>query len=121
MLAGVSLALMTGRPEPRARPGAAGAVASGVAVRALLIAAARTLLGGLGTGLAIILTYYGVLFLLGLPFLGLRARPCWCWPPCGWSPRPCSPSVVRPHLPARGFDSPYLRPARPSPASCSAS
>ena len=34
------------------------------------------MLGEIGSGLAVILTYYGVLFLLGLPFLGpARARP----------------------------------------------
>ncbi len=75
VLAGVSLALMTGRRVPvRGRERAARSL--GIVVRALLIAGLGLFLGGLGSGLAIILTYYGLLFLLGLPFVGLRAPAC---------------------------------------------
>lgn len=105
VLAGVSLALMTGRESPvhgRARA----AASAGLAVRALLIAALGLLLGGLGSGLAVILTYYGVLFLLGLPFVGLRAR--WLLVCAGvWAvAAPVVSQVVRPHLPERQFESP---------------
>ena len=74
VLAGVSLALMSGRRTPLPGP-AMRRVALGLAVRALLVALLGLGLGELDTGIAVILTYYGVLFLLGLPFLALRARP----------------------------------------------
>lgn len=105
VLAGVSLALMTGGRRPLTgtdrlhRSG-------GLAVRALLIALLGLALGGLEHGIAVILTYYGLLFLLGLPFLGLTARPLLglaaAWVLLG----PVLSQVVRPHLPGRGFDSP---------------
>ena len=91
VLAGVSLALMTGRRRPvhgrdRLRASA------GLAVRAVLIAVLGFALAGLDSGLAIILTYYGVLFLLGLPFVGLRAPRSRCSPPPGSCWRRSSPS-----------------------------
>ena len=105
VLAGVSLALMTGRQGPvqgrvlRSR-------SLGLAARAVLIAALGLVLGSLGTNIAIILTYYGVLFLLGIPFLRLRARWLWLlgvvWIVLG----PLLSQVIRPMLPPRGFDSP---------------
>jgi len=73
VLAGVSLALLSGRRTPptgRARWVAVRALG----VRALLIAALGLTLGMLDSGLAVILTYYGVMFLLALPFVGLGAR-----------------------------------------------
>ena len=107
VLAGVTLALMTGRREPvRGRERLARS--AGVAVRALLIALLGLFLGGLGSGLAIILTYYGVLFLLGLPFVGLRA-PALLGLAAGWVvAAPVLSQVLRPHLPARGYASPYF-------------
>ncbi len=105
VLAGVSLALMSGRTTPLAGRPLLG-MASGLAVRALLIAALGLALGELDSGLAVILTYYGVLFLMGLPFLGLRARPLFAlalaWVVVG----PVFSQLVRPHLPARQFASP---------------
>ncbi|GAB3198520.1 hypothetical protein GCM10027062_12880 [Nocardioides hungaricus] len=99
VLAGVTLALTT-RTHRGPRDLAA------IAVRALLIAAIGLGLGGIGSGLAIILTYYGVLFLLGLPFVFLRARTlailCACWVLAA----PALSHVVRPYLPERGFASP---------------
>ena len=74
VLAGVSLVLMHRRTY-------AGA---GLAVRALLVALLGLALGELETGLAIILTYYGLLFLMGLPFLGLRAARPVLWRRPGW-------------------------------------
>jgi len=73
VLAGVSIALLSGRRTPptgRARWVAVRALG----VRALLIAAVGLTLGMLDSGLAVILTYYGVMFLLALPFIGLGAR-----------------------------------------------
>jgi Heparan-alpha-glucosaminide N-acetyltransferase, catalytic len=99
VLAGVSLALMTRSDRGPRNLGA-------IAVRALLIAALGLWLGGLGSGLAVILTYYGLLFLLGLPFVFLRARAlallCVCWVLAA----PALSHVVRPDLPERGFASP---------------
>ncbi|MGB0100038.1 MAG: heparan-alpha-glucosaminide N-acetyltransferase domain-containing protein [Nocardioides sp.] len=99
VLAGVSLALMTRRSRD---PGTLGAIAA----RALLIALLGLVLGGLDSGLAVILTYYGVLFLLGLPFVFLRARSlvilCAVWVLAA----PMLSHVVRPHLPERGIASP---------------
>lgn len=105
VLAGVSLALMTGRRTPvRGRERASRS--AGLAVRAVLIALLGLTLGGLEHGIAVILTYYGVLFLLGLPFLGLSTRPLLAlaavWVVLG----PVVSQLVRPHLPARGFGSP---------------
>ena len=74
VLAGVSLALMTGGTTPP-RGRRRFVLSAGLAVRALLVALVGLLLGEVDSGIAVILTYYGLLFLLGLPFLGLRTRP----------------------------------------------
>lgn len=105
VLAGVSIALVTGRAQPfqgklRAR------AAAGLAVRAVLVAAVGLVLAEVDSGIAVILTYYGVLFLLALPFLGLSAR--WLavsaltWVVAA----PVVSHWVRPLLPERGFASP---------------
>lgn len=103
VLAGVSLALVTREPL---RGRAAGLRAGGIAVRALLIAVLGLALGGLDSGLAIILTYYGVLFLLGLPFTLLGARTlavlAAVWVVLG----PVLSHLIRPELPQRGYASP---------------
>jgi hypothetical protein len=105
VLAGVSLALMTGRRTPVRGPERTRR-SLGLAVRAGLIALLGLALGGLDHGIAVILTYYGLLFLLGLPFLGLRTRPLLAlagvWVLLG----PVVSAVVRPHLPERRFGSP---------------
>lgn len=105
VLAGVSLALMTGRQHPvhgqvlRSR-------ALGLAARAVLIAAIGLVLGSLTTSIAIILTYYGVLFLIGIPFLALRARWLWLLGAVWIVVGPLLSLVVRPMLPARQYGSP---------------
>lgn len=107
VLAGVTLALLTGRTDPvrgRARVGRS----AGIAIRAVLIGALGLALGGLDTGIAVILTYYGLLFLLGLPFVGLRA-PALAVLAVAWTVvAPVLSHVVRPSLPERGYDSPTL-------------
>ena len=70
VLAGVSLALMTGRRTP-VQGTERGRRSLALATRAVLVATIGLALGGLETGIAVILTYYGVLFLMALPFLGL--------------------------------------------------
>ncbi len=95
VLAGVSLALMSRRTN-----------AVGLALRALLVALLGLVLGQLDTGLAVILTYYGLLFALGLPFLRLRAGALFAWA-CAWAvAAPVASQLLRPHLPVRGAASP---------------
>src|SRR5215213_7671585 len=72
VLAGVSLALMSGGTTP-VHGDERRAVSAGLAVRAGLIAVLGLFLGSLPVTILVILPYYAVLFLLGLPFLGLRA------------------------------------------------
>jgi uncharacterized membrane protein len=119
LLAGVSLALVTDRAvtaptapsvdsEEVPRRAALKAARAGIAVRAGVIGVLGLFLGQLDTGIAVILTYYAVLFLLGLPFLGLR------WPTlaalaAGWAVvAPVLSHLVRPHLPERLGASPSL-------------
>ena len=105
VLAGVSLALVTGRRTPVR--GTVRARASGaIAVRALSLVLLGLVLGELDTGIAIILAYYGVLFLLALPFLGLRARPLLALAVAWAVVVPVLSHVVRPDLPQRQFASP---------------
>ena len=103
VLAGVSLALMTREPL-RGRPLALRT--AGIAARALFIGLLGLLLGGLDTGIAIILTYYGVLFVLGLPFTFLGVRALLPLTVAWVALAPVVSHLVRPHLPERGFDSP---------------
>lgn len=103
VLAGVSLALMTREPL-RGRPLALRT--AGIAARALFIGLLGLLLGGLDTGIAIILTYYGVLFVLGLPFTFLGARALLPLTVAWVALAPVVSHLVRPHLAERGFDSP---------------
>jgi hypothetical protein len=72
LLAGVALALANGGRTPLQgrRWAAAGA---GLLVRCGCIAALGLWLGTLGSGLAVILVNYGLLFALAIPLLGLRA------------------------------------------------
>jgi len=73
VLAGVSLALVSGGDRPvvgRRRL----SVSAGLVTRAVLIAALGLWLADRRSGVAVILAYYGVLFVVALPFLGLRTR-----------------------------------------------
>ncbi|HET9498815.1 MAG TPA: heparan-alpha-glucosaminide N-acetyltransferase domain-containing protein [Marmoricola sp.] len=105
LLAGVSIALMTGGRTPvtgrerRAR-------AAGLAMRALVVAAIGMLLGHLGSGIAVVLTYYGLLFLIGLPFLRLRARSLFLLSALTLSVVPVLSQLLRPHLPEPTLVSP---------------
>ncbi|GAA4803945.1 heparan-alpha-glucosaminide N-acetyltransferase domain-containing protein [Nocardioides caeni] len=107
VLAGLSMALLSGGSTPlRGVP--LGRATGGLAARAVLIGALGLLLGELDTGLAIILTYYAVLFCLGLPFLALRASHLAALA-AGWVvAAPVLSHLVRPDLPERGWESPDL-------------
>ncbi len=95
VLAGVSLVLLHRRTTR-----------AGLAVRAILVALLGLALGELGTGVAVILTYYGLLFLLGLPFLGLRARALFAWAAAWAIVAPVVSHLIRPHLAPRSGPSP---------------
>jgi len=103
VLAGVSLALMTREPL-RGRPLALRSL--GIVGRALLVALLGLALGGLDSGIAVILTYYGVLFVLALPFTLLRVRTLVPLTVAWVVVAPVVSHLVRPDLPERGFESP---------------
>lgn len=73
VLAGIGLALSTGKQQPLHGP-QLWAARRGVALRALVIGAVGLSLGGLEVNIAIILVHYAVLFLCVLPFLGLDVK-----------------------------------------------
>jgi uncharacterized membrane protein len=100
VLAGVSLALVarTGGSWPR--------LAAAVAVRGLLVAVLGLALGELDTGLAIILTYYGVMFVLAVPFLTLGARVLLPLAAVWAVVVPVLSHQLRPSLPDRQYESP---------------
>lgn len=105
VLLGVSLALTTGRREPvQGRERAARS--AGVVVRAVLIGLLGLALGQPDSGLAVILTYYAVLLLLALPFLGLRP-PALLGLAAAWVvAAPLFSYVLRAELAPRGVASP---------------
>lgn len=105
VLAGVALALMTGRRTPL-RGGHRLRASQGLAARALLIALIGLALATEATGLAIILTYYGVLFLLAIPFVGLRARPLALLAAVWLVVVPLASHLLRPALPPRRYGNP---------------
>src|SRR6478736_2243562 len=76
VLAGIGLALSTGKQRP---PEGAElwAARRGIALRALVIAVVGLFLGGLEVNVAVILVNYALLFLCVLPFVGLRAKRLW--------------------------------------------
>lgn len=108
VLAGVSLALVTGGVTP-VRGVERVARSTGIVVRALLVGALGLVLGALDSGLAIILAYYAVLFVLALPFLGFRTPVLFALG-AGWVvAAPVVSHLVRPLLPERGFASPEFQ------------
>lgn len=105
VLAGVTLTLGAGGTRPVHGRVWAG-VGAGVVVRAVLVGVLGMALAELDAGIAIILTYYGLLFFLGIGFLALRARTLLALA-AGWLVvSPVLSHLVRPELPPRGFDSP---------------
>lgn len=105
LLAGVSLGLMTGRAVPvRGRERLARS--AGLLVRALLVVVLGLALGGEDSGIAVILVHYGVLFCLGLLFVGLGVRGLALAAAVVALAGPVAGRLLRPELPPRGFESP---------------
>jgi uncharacterized membrane protein len=73
VLAGVGVALSTGGPRPPADGRAHLAAALTLVVRGALVAALGLWLVGLDPPVAVILAYYGLLFVVAMPLLRLRA------------------------------------------------
>lgn len=73
VLAGIGLALSTGKQQPL-QGLELWAARRGIALRALVVGAVGLSLGGLEVNIAIILVHYAVLFLCVLPFLGLGVK-----------------------------------------------
>ncbi len=73
VLAGVGLALSTGKQQPLQGP-ELWAARRGIALRALVVGAVGLSLGGLEVNIAIILVHYALLFLCVLPFVGLGVK-----------------------------------------------
>lgn len=82
VLAGIGLALSTGKQRPL-EGSALAAARRGIALRALVIALVGLALGGLEVNVAVILVHYAVLFLCVLPFLGLQLKALCAWA-AGW-------------------------------------
>jgi uncharacterized membrane protein len=101
VLAGVGLALASGGPTPRRGRALAAALAATLA-RAMVLGLVGLLLGAFESGLAIILVYYGLLFVIAIPFLGLGPRVLF--------PLAATAAVVTPVI------SQWLRPALPPPS-----
>lgn len=79
VLAGIGLALSTGRTSPPSGP-ELWAHRRGIAARAAVIGVVGLLLGGLEVNIAVILVHYAALFLCILPFIGMRLTAL-----CGWA------------------------------------
>lgn len=102
VLAGVGVALAFGRPSParRARDGVA------LVLRALLIGAVGLGLGRLDSGVAVILAYYAVFFVLLVPWLAAGTRVLWASAVVVAAVVPVVSFAVRDHLPERDPASP---------------
>ncbi|MCP2046220.1 UNVERIFIED_ORG: putative membrane protein [Paenarthrobacter nicotinovorans] len=97
VLAGIGLALSTGKQTPRSGAELWSA-RGGVAMRAVVIAVVGLALGGLDVNVAVILVHYAMLFLCILPFLGLRLKTLCFWA-AGWIlVSPVLAYLVRPML-----------------------
>ena len=99
VLAGVSTALVTGGTQPVAGTRLTRARCA-LGVRAVLIAALGLWLAGLESGIVVILPYYGLLFVLGVPFLRLRAGTLAVLAAAVAVIVPVASHLLRPHFPA---------------------
>lgn len=103
VLAGVSLVLAHPADGPR---GGLTQDRAALTVRAGLVALLGLLLGIPATGVAVILTYYGVLFLLALPVLRWSARSLGALALAWGIASPVVSHLLRPHLPPPTYQVP---------------
>ena len=97
LLAGVSLALVCGgRTPPRGR--GLWAARAGVAARAAALVGLGLLLGRVDSPPLVILAYYGVLFLVALPVLGLGPRALWTLAAVAAVATPVASHLLRQHV-----------------------
>ncbi|WP_256839671.1 heparan-alpha-glucosaminide N-acetyltransferase domain-containing protein [Ornithinimicrobium faecis] len=102
VLAGVSITLVTRSRPDRTPTGSRLALLT----RAILVAAIGLVLGIPDSGLAVILTYYGVLFLVALPVITWSAKRLAILAVSWGLISPVVSLAVRPHLPASTYDVP---------------
>lgn len=100
VLAGVGLALLTRRPGP--------GQGRSLALRGGAVALVGLALGSVPSGLAVVLGYYGVLFLVALPLLRLPARVLAAGALGTALLAPLLSYALRPHLPPRAPGNPSL-------------
>lgn len=103
LLAGVSLAFGSGSRFP-VQGAALWAARASVAVRAAFITALGLLIGYVDTPPSIILAYYGVMFLLAIPLLGLSARALAVLAVAMAVGAPLAVQALREFMPVPGFD-----------------
>lgn len=103
LLAGVSLAFSSGRRNPVSGPQLK-AARTALLVRAILIALLGLAMGYVVIEEAVILAYYGVMFLLAVPFMGWSARSLAYMAGGVIVVAPVIMQAVRDHLPAPGYD-----------------
>lgn len=107
VLAGVGLALATGARRPPAGRAWAGAGAATL-VRGLLIGLVGLAVATADTGIAVVLAYYGALFLLAPPLLGLRPAATAAVAAVVALLGPAVSLLVRAELPDPTYDNPTL-------------
>lgn len=106
LLAGVGLALATGGARPRLHP--RGRVAAATLTRALLVALVGLALASLSPPVAVILTNYGLLFVIGWAVLGVRPRTLLVTATAWIVAAPLLNHLLRQHLPVGPGDQPSL-------------
>ncbi len=106
VLAGVSIVLSTQSRDPARRLGLRTGARISLTTRAASIAVIGLFLGSLGAGVAVILTYYGVLFLCALPVLRWSARRLALLALAWALASPLLSMTVRPWLPSATYDLP---------------
>ena len=114
VLAGVGLALASGgTTPPRGRRLAA--AAAGTLARGGVLLLVGLELGGLGSGVAVILVFYALLFVVAVPFLGLSAKVLLPLAAAWAVLAPMLSQAARPFMPTQSFASP-APPALADPA-----